>query len=52
MLNLPDIQTISVGVLHLILSFKRARFHILMLEIHSSKLFLADMYIYRVSVTH
>jgi hypothetical protein len=52
MLNLLDVQSIGVGCSSFNISFEGVRFHIQMLEMHSNKLFLLDMYIYRVSVTH
>lgn len=52
MLELLDIQSISVVCFSYNTLFERASFHMPTLELHSNKLFISDMYIYRVSVTH
>lgn len=52
MLKLLDIQSISVGCFSFNTSFEGASFNMPTLELYSNKLFISDMYIYRVSVTH
>lgn len=45
-------QYIDVGCSSFNSSLEAAIFHVTRLELHSNKLFLSDIYIYRVSVTH